>query len=155
MKYEGVKTIQMRLVCGCGSDTGTIVVKNGQDCVYCCKCGSWKYNAPKTETGRAARTVATVHAAIKPKTRVSILDRANGRCELCGNSPPAVNLHVGHAISVKAGIDDMTDAELNDEENLVCLCDECNLGMGDEPLSLRFMMKLVRSRILHHQEANA
>lgn len=154
MKYETPFSREMRAPCkyGCDCTLGNFTTTNGQDVVRCCNCGKAQYNAPKTETGRAVRSVSTTHAALRPKMKVAILERANGRCEMCGNGPPKSNLHVGHIISVKLGMDDMTDAELNDEENLVCLCDECNLGMGDEPLPLRFMMKLVRARIMHRQE---
>jgi hypothetical protein len=112
---------KMRVPCKhCGSEVGEIRTTNGQDCVYCC-CGKYAgYNAPKTETGRAVRSVSTVHEAIKPKLRSRILERATGRCELCGAKG---DLHVGHIVSVEAGMrQGMTDREINSEENLCCMC---------------------------------
>lgn len=40
----------MRAACECGSLTGTVKRKRGQDCVYCESCGKWQYNAPRTES---------------------------------------------------------------------------------------------------------
>lgn len=138
--------ILMRKHClNCGNESGRIETKNGQDCVYCSGCGRFQYNAPKTETGRAPRTVQTVHEAIKPKQRARILLRSNGRCELCGKRE---SLHVGHMLSVKSGMAwGMTEDQLNDDENLVALCDECNLGIGSEPMPLRFVMRVLLERL--------
>lgn len=145
---DGDVEIQMRDTCrfGCWTSTGVIKTKNGQDCVYCANCHKFQYNAPKTETGREARSISTVHRAIKPKQRARILERGNGQCELCGkrNAP----LHVGHLLSVKHGLDrGMTDAEINSDENLASFCDECNLGLGEEPVSLRFAFSLLMARL--------
>lgn len=137
---------------GCNGATGRIETRNGQDCVYCATCGKWQYNAPKTETGREVRTVSTVHEALKPKQRARILLRANSRCELCGKADAV--LHVGHLISVKHGLmQGLTELEINDDENLCCLCDECNLGLGEEPVSLRFAVALVMARIRNRAPA--
>jgi hypothetical protein len=46
----------MRAPCKhCGASRGWLQPKNGQDCVYCGKCGKWSYNASKGEVTRAAR----------------------------------------------------------------------------------------------------
>lgn len=137
---------QLRKPCRkCSGSDGRIETKNGQDCVYCV-CGTYQYNAPKTETGRAVRTVATVHAAIGSKKRAAILMRANGGCELCGKR--GCNLHVGHLISVDHGIKSgLTDEQINDPENLCSLCDECNLGIGSEVIPLRFAVALFMARL--------
>ena len=128
----------------CGGDTGRITTKNGQDCV-CCLCGRHQYNAPKTETGRKVRTVAGVHAGIKPKQRARILGRATGRCEMCGSR---TNLHVGHILSVDSGLKlGMTESQLNDDENLAAMCETCNLGVGKEPVSARLLMAIVLERL--------
>jgi len=138
--------MEMRKPCGrCGNAAGHIETRNGQDCVFCSECDQYQYNAPKTETGRKQRTITTVHNGIKPKQRARILLRATGRCELCGG---ANNLHVGHLVSVDAGLKlDMTEAQLNDDENLCCLCDECNLGISSEPVPLRLAVAMVLSRL--------
>ncbi len=136
---------KMRQPCPkCGGTEGVIETQSGQDRVFCL-CGAWVYNAPKTETGRAVRSVTTVHNGIKPKLRMRIIERANGHCELCGAKD---NLHVGHMISVDAGLKaGMTDAEINSDENLYCSCDECNLGLGKTPIPLRLAVALVMARL--------
>jgi 5-methylcytosine-specific restriction endonuclease McrA len=142
--------ITMRKPCLCGCEVGTISTKNGQDCVYCQCCKKWQYNAPKTETGRAQRTVSTTHEAIKPKVRSRVIERANGRCERCGR--PAhftqTGLHVGHIVSVEAGHQyGLSDAEINSEENLIAECDECNLGHSSDALPIRMFMAILKKRL--------
>lgn len=135
----------MRQPCKCGVTGGVRVEKNGQDTVRCGACGTFQYNAPRTETGRKQRSVTTVHAGIKPKQRARILSRATARCEVCGSHG---NLHVGHIVSVDSGFESgLTDAEINDDENLLCLCEECNLGWGNEPMPLRLAIVVLRARI--------
>jgi len=110
----------------------------------------YQYNAPKIETGREVRSVESVHKAIKPKLRAAILMRAIGRCELCGSK---TNLHVGHLLSVDAGLKlGMSEAELNDSENLSAMCEACNLGIGKEPVPARVLMAQVLSRIAYSAE---
>lgn len=134
----------MRSPCrSCGNETGRIETKNGQDCVFCTSvgCGRFQYNAPKTETGRAPRTVSTVHNGIKPNQRARIIDRASNRCEFCGAPSSVSPLHVGHLVSVKDGFDlGLSDQEINHDENLAAMCDQCNLGLGDSTLSLRYIL---------------
>lgn len=139
----------MREPCrGCGCEFGTVTETGAQDVVRCLDCKRWCYNAPRTETGKAVRTVQTTHALIKPKQRIRILERANGRCELCGKGPDrGIEIHVGHIISVERGHSiGMSDLELNDNENIMALCSECNLGMGKETIPLRMMVKVLMAR---------
>lgn len=141
---------KMREPCrGCQCELGTITEKGAQDTVHCLDCKRWCYNAPRTETGKKVRTVQTTHEAIKPKQRVRILERANGRCELCGKGPDrGIEIHVGHIISVERGHSlGMMDTEINDDENLLCSCAECNLGLGKETIPLRMMMKVLMARV--------
>ena len=129
----------------CGSATGRIATKAGQDCVYCLQCGRFQYNAPRTETGRTTRSVTTVHSAIKARQRARIIMRATGRCELCGSQK---NLHVGHLLSVEAGLKlGLTEVELNDDENLAAMCERCNLGIGKIPVPARLLAALIMSRV--------
>lgn len=138
---------EMRKPCVCGCEDGVIRTKSGQDCVHCSKCLKWQYNAPKTETGRAVRSVQTVHEAIKPQTRSKVLLRSNSHCELCGKSSEIRPLHVGHLISVDSALPaGLTDDEINSLENLAAMCDECNLGLGSEPVPLRFAIMLFKRR---------
>lgn len=129
----------------CGSEYGVLILRGGQNCVYCADCGRWLYNAPKTETGQATRSVSTIHNGIKPKQRSRIIERATGRCELCGNG---IALHVGHLLSVLDGIAlGLTEFELNNDENLAAMCEECNLGIGSLPISPRLYVALLARRI--------
>ena len=40
----------------------------------------------------------------------------------------------------------MTREELNADENLCCLCEECNLGMGSSFPSVQLMLRVQRLR---------
>jgi len=129
----------------CGCVTGWLETRNGQDCVFCEKCRRLCYNAPKTETGRSPRTVTTVHNGIKSACRARIILRATGRCELCGATG---NLHVGHLLPVKEGLAaGLTELDLNSDENLAAMCDECNLGIGAEVVPLRLVVAIIRRRL--------
>lgn len=144
------REIRMREPCKrCFNTDGIVTQKSGQDVVRCKKCETHCYNAPRTETGREKRSVSTVHEAIKPRSRAAVLERATGRCELCGARPTAERgLHVGHLISVDHGLEHgLTDAEINSEENLCALCAECNLGMGKRSLPLRLAVAMVLVRL--------
>ena len=139
----------MRSPCrNCGGTVGAIETRGGQDCVFCDQCGSWNYNAPRVETGRKQRTIATVHEAITPRIRALVLMRASGHCEICGASPtPEHPLHVGHMLSVKRGMEQgLNETELNSLENLAALCDGCNLGIADTPVPLRLVIGIVMAR---------
>lgn len=71
--------------------------------------------------------------------------RASSKCEVCGARD---RLHVGHIVSVEVGLHfGLTEVELNDDENLLCLCEECNLGMGAEPMPMRVAIVVLRARI--------
>lgn len=136
-------TYKMRSPCvACAEETGEIVPRNGQDCVFCAGCRRFAYNAPRVETSRAVRSVSTVHDGIKPKQRVRILLRAAGRCELCGAGG---FLHVGHLLSADDGLEaGLTEMELNDDTNLAALCEVCNLGMGSLSIPPVLFVALLR-----------
>jgi hypothetical protein len=127
----------------CGCESGCIVERGAQDCVYCSGCGTFCYNAPRAETGKEVRHVKT-QEAIKPKTRMRILLRANGHCEICGSDR---DLHVGHLLSIDAGRRmGLSDDELNGDECLAAMCSACNLGLGSEPVPLRLAVRIVMAR---------
>jgi 5-methylcytosine-specific restriction endonuclease McrA len=137
---------QMRKRCSCGSGLGYLTEVGGQDIVRCLVCGRHCYNAPRTETGRAVRSVTTVHNGVKPKLRSKILERDGHRCVLCKAEDKP--LHAGHVVSVEAGLAiGLSDDEINDEENLIAVCDECNLGQGSQPISLSVAIRILRARI--------
>lgn len=144
MEYCG-EAYTMRKPCiNCGSAVGRIETKNGQDCVYCA-CGKHQYNAPKIETGRKPRTVTAVHDLISASQRARIITRATGRCEICGARG---DLQVGHLISVKDGLKlGMTEAQINDDENLAAMCPACNLGIGESTVPLRLAVSMVLARM--------
>lgn len=133
----------------CGSDDTRIETKSGQDVVRCNSCLRWSHNAPKTETGRAQRTVTTTHNGIKPAQRYRIIERDGGRCKLCGKSQgmTTAGLHVDHVISVIDGHKHgLSDRQLNDDENLLTLCDECNLGKSSSTMPLWLLVNVLMIR---------
>ena len=70
--------------------------------------------------------------------------------------PPDVNLQVGHILSVKAGIDQgLTEVDLNDEENLIAMCEQCNLGIGEISLPLPMCLRILKARIDHKSKKQA
>jgi 5-methylcytosine-specific restriction endonuclease McrA len=130
----------------CGGTLGLLREVNGQDTVRCLGCNAYCYCAPRTETGREVRSVSTIRNGIKPKLRTKILERDGFCCVLCHATN--VRLHVGHVVGVDAGLAvGLTDAEINDEENLIAQCEECNLGQGKSPLSLSLAIRVLRARI--------
>lgn len=137
---------QMRAPCtSCGHSVGRVSTVNGQDTVRCELCGTFQYNAPRAETGREKRSVTRNREPLKPGKRARILERDGYRCQLCGSRE---NLHVGHVMSVKEGLTyGLTQEELDDDENLMAMCDECNLGQGDTPMAPRLYRVLLQYRI--------
>lgn len=137
----------MRAPCpSCGETIGKLVEVNSQDTVRCRGCNRFCYCAPRTETGREQRSVTTVHKGVRPHVRTRILERDGHQCVLCRSHD--TTLHVGHIVSVKAGFDiGMSDVEINDEENLIAVCEECNLGQGAQPIPLRTAIAILRARI--------
>ena len=70
-----------------------------------------------------------VSYGIRPQ-RARILMR-DGRCVICGSRE---QLQVGHLLPVAGGLAaGLTEAELNDDENLAAMCAECNAGLGEAP----------------------
>lgn len=144
-------TFTMRSPCArCGGTGGHAVDKGGQDVVYCATCSTYAYCRPKAESGRPQRSVRT-RPEIKPSTKTRILEQYGHRCVACGNGE--ATLHIGHLISVDAykrfgeqvG---MGEAEVWADENLVAMCEECNLGMGNTVASVSLMLRAQRMRRL-------
>jgi 5-methylcytosine-specific restriction endonuclease McrA len=131
----------MRSACKeCGSTEGTLRPTNGQNCVYCNGCNRLAYNAPKSETGEAVRSLRT-RPDISPSKRARILDRDNHTCVACHRSK--VPLDVGHLLSVSEGrIHGLTDEELWHDENLAAMCASCNSGYSSRSVSLRLAIHL-------------
>lgn len=136
----------MRKPCAlCGSSTGRIETRSGQDCVFCAGCGTWQYNAPAAETGRATRTLRT-RPDIRPGQRSRVLVRDGGACVLCHRAD--VPIDVGHLISVKEGrAAGVGDVDLFDDENLAAMCASCNSGLSESTIPLRLAVQLFRVRL--------
>jgi len=136
---------EMRTPCpGCGCLDGTITTKNGQDTVRCARCDRYCYNAPRTETGREPRSLRT-RPTIRPSQRARILLRDNGTCILCHRND--VQLDIGHLISVHDGrLMGLSDAQIDDDENLAAMCASCNSGLSSETLPLRMAVTILRAR---------
>jgi hypothetical protein len=57
-------------------------------------------------------------------------------------------LHVGHLLSVEKGLaQGLTERELNHDENLAAMCEECNLSLGNEPVRLAICFALLKARL--------
>ncbi len=158
-EVPALEPYRMREPCpDCGHPIGRIVTKSGQDTVRCSGCDRYCYCAPKTETGRSARSLSSTHNGIKPKQRARILARDGWRCQMCGKTAAEDpgGLHVGHILSVKDAHElaqdperpvVLTDREINDDENLVSMCGECNAGQGEETMPLRLRAAILRARV--------
>jgi 5-methylcytosine-specific restriction endonuclease McrA len=131
----------------CGDDKGYSVERGGQDVVYCASCRKAQlYNRPKSESGKATRPVTT-RAGLKPSHRYRILERCGHACVSCGATD--VHLHVGHLLPVEAADRLGVPAQdVNDELNLVALCEECNLGQGKNPASWALIYRALRLHLL-------
>lgn len=129
----------------CGGTEGRIARTNGQDVVRCNGCDRAVYNAPRTETGERKTTTQSVHKAIDPRLRASVIVRANRACELCQATD--VQLEVGHLMSVHDGVQHGFDARfLNSPENLAAMCTPCNQGVGARTLPLRNVIAILHAR---------
>lgn len=125
---DPVKGHRLRHQCVCGSTTGMIRERNGQDCVYCDGCSKWLYNAPRTETGRAVRTLAS-RPAITPSQRAHVMASHDYACVGCGRRAPEVRLELDHIISRElADAYGLLDALIDSHWNLAPMCAECNSG---------------------------
>ncbi len=132
--------LKLRVLCKCGGSDGLIQVRSGQNVAHCVACGVYQYCVPKSETGEAPRRVVHERDPIKPKQRARIIERDGGRCFYCHGGGI---LHVSHILSVDAGKAlGVTGDDISDDENLVALCETCNLGMGNRSMPVRFASRL-------------
>lgn len=134
----------------CDTTDAYIERVGNQDVVRCGLCGRALYNAPKTETGRAPRTVSNLRPGIKASRRARILDRDLGRCVLCGATE---RLNVGHMLSVEDGYAlGVGNDVLFSDENLAALCETCNLGFGNQSVNARTYLRVMGHLILAEQK---
>lgn len=140
MTEVAIMPISLRTPCpSCGSESGRIHPRNGQQCVYCADCRRFLYNAPKRELGMDPVPVRT--GPVSVTKRYAVISRAHSRCELCGRDVTEAILHIGHIISEENVRELGLPMHLCDHiDNLFCLCDECNLGMGKESLPLHDLL---------------
>lgn len=144
--------IQMREPCGhCGCPEGTITTNGGQDVVRCAACDRYWYCAPKTETGRAVRSLR--RTAMPPSKRARVLRHHHNACVGCGARPPDVELLIGHLVprdeAIKLGLPE----HLADHDfNLAPMCPECNSGLGRSPVAIGLMYRLL---LLHLKQEGA
>jgi hypothetical protein len=64
-----------------------------------------------------------MRVTIKKSLRFEVFNRDSFTCRYCGKTPPEVVLHVDHLVPVVSG-------GLNELENLLTACQDCNLGKG-------------------------
>src|SRR3954468_3197856 len=113
--------------------------QKGQDTVRCAECDRFCYNAPRSETGREARSLRT-RPTIRPSQRTRILMRDKGACVLC-------HPNVGHFISVYDGQKlGLSDGELASDDNLAAMCAACNSGLSTESLPPRLLAAALWAR---------
>jgi len=74
--------------------------------------------------GQANNQVSDLKTA-QMKNRFHVFRKYRFRCVYCGGQPGAQHLHVDHFIPKSRGGSD-------NEENLVCACDRCNLAKSNE-----------------------
>ena len=134
--------VDLRKPCeACGETVGVIVPKNGQNVVRCASCDRAAYNAPKSETGEAPRSVS--RTGLKPKQRYRIVERAGWRCELCNADLKDVGFHIDHLVSVADCREyGLSQEDIDSDDNLVAACEECNLGKGSRSVHPRVLMAL-------------
>ncbi len=142
-------TIAMRTPCPeCSTPDGIVETVNGQDTVRCAWCRKHCYNAPKTETGRAVRTLSK-RPDISTGMRAAIFLRDGGACIICHSTDRP---EVGHLISVGDGAKYGIDFDLiHSDENLAVMCAACNNGIGEETVPIRLICKAFLVRIARNQ----
>lgn len=132
--------IPMRQPCRyCGHELGVIDTRGGQDTVWCARCEQYAgYNAPRTETGRPRRSLAT-RPGISVSQRTRILLRDNRACFLCHRRD--VPLDVGHMVSVHDGRKwGLPESELFGDDNQIAMCAACNSGLRRATIPWRFLV---------------
>ena len=87
------------------------------------------YLGPEKEDELDSIDEKTPREAISKSRRFDIMKRDGFRCQLCGaTQEQGTVLHVDHRVPLAKG-------GSNEDDNLWTLCDFCNLGKSDKPLS--------------------
>jgi len=134
----------------CGGVDGLLAEVGGQNIVRCRSCRTYIYAAPKHETGQRPRTVATARKDIKPGQQARIFERDGAACVLCHRTE---QLTMGHVLSIKEAQElGEVGPFLNSDENLLTMCEACNLGLGGRSLLPRayglIMLRLLQATTL-------
>lgn len=140
---------EMRAPCKeCGLTAGLFEEKNGQVVVRCFWDGTYAYCQPRAERGDGVRKISR-RPGVKPSQRARIFERDNSTCVICGaRAGHGVILVLGHMVSVKQGLAyGLTQAELYDDENLAVMCEECNSGIGENTISVRYAVRILQIRL--------
>lgn len=134
----------------CGTTNGH-AKKVGPSNVVRCLNGHFAYNAPKSETGEAP-SARKRREGLSSDRRQWILERDGFRCCTCGRAAGpdrtgfVVELEIGHLLSVAEGKAlGATQEELDDDENLVTQCQECNAAQGARSFPLRTAVRLIQA----------
>ncbi len=147
----GSKPYESRQPCPkCGGVDGLLTEVAGQNVVRCRSCRTYIYSAPKHETGQRPRTVTTARKDIKPAQQARILERDGAACVLCHRTE---QLTMGHALSIKEAQElGEVGPFLNSDENLLTMCEACNIGLGGRSLLPRayalIMLRLLKATTL-------
>lgn len=146
----GGKPHPLRRPCACGSNDGMVLVKNGQNCLYCSNCRSFTgYNVPAAEMAGRPATNGEIHSRVSSSRRWRIMELQGFRCAAChdGADSGAI-LHVDHILPVDLREESgLTIEEINSDNNLWALCAECNIGKGTTPMEPRLFAAILRARM--------
>jgi|TARA_R100000093_G_scaffold68986_1_gene40930 5-methylcytosine-specific restriction endonuclease McrA len=139
------ETVKMDCDCDCGATEGT-VSPAGPHYRLDCDNGHYIKFVSKKELGIAQRSVRS-HPDIAPNIHYKVMERAGGMCELCGSHSDEFPLHVDHILSIyDAKNMDIEIRIYESMDNLMALCEECNLGKGRTSLSPRVYAALLNRR---------
>jgi len=120
---------------------GYIAETKGRSIVHCETCNRALHVAANPDPIKPERKT---HDKISPSQRARVLMR-DRHCVFCGRGE---NLQVGRLLSMAVGIKaGLTEAQLDDDENLAAMCGECNLGMADLEMPLWIVVPILRARM--------
>lgn len=106
--------------------SGSVVLRASMDQVPT----GWLGPETATDDLPAGEGITGQQLPIPKSQRFRILKRDGYKCQICGRSPKdrdAVKLHVDHRVARARGGSNL-------DENLWCLCSDCNSGKSDDPL---------------------
>jgi 5-methylcytosine-specific restriction endonuclease McrA len=135
----------------CGCTTGYIVPGELHVGLYCDNCTSWQRWVSKRDAGVSTRSLRS-QRGIAPSLRERVFARDGHRCVRCGVGASAARLVVGHIVSVRDGLElGMNDDKLYSFENLCCMCEECNAGLGAASLAMPDALRIYHRWLLNEK----